>query len=206
MKRKYGLTGLLWICALGSSANLIVNGSFEDPGYASDTHLYASDALTGWTIVSGDMEITSWASADGDQNIELEGNSSNGIIEQTFSAMIGTLYTYSFAYSDNPYYDIADTARVDFMDPSDAVIETQTVTGPGANSTSDVRWQTATGSFTASSTLTTIRFTAMSINGSSTAGVCIDDVSVVPEPASAALLGVAASLILFIRSRFGLFA
>jgi hypothetical protein len=197
------LSALTWMCgSFLSHANLLVNGSFEYPDYPMDSHLYDSDAITGWIIVAGDMEITSWYSADGDQNIELEGNGPSGIIEQTFSTAIGTLYAYSFAYSDNPYHHLADTARVDLLDSLNNVIESQVVTGPGANSTSDVQWQTANGSFTATSTETTIRFTALNSNSVGGVGVCIDDVQVIPEPASTQLIALASIGMIAWRRRF----
>src|SRR5262249_20311045 len=80
-----------------ASAGLITNGGFEQPGgQTADLFLPAGNSsLTGWTIVSGSVDIVpstgSWPAYEGSQSLDLDGHSA-GTIEQSFTTTVGITY------------------------------------------------------------------------------------------------------------------
>ncbi|HPS52873.1 MAG TPA: DUF642 domain-containing protein [Phycisphaerae bacterium] len=194
-------------------ANLVVNGSFEDPVVPTEEWppdpLVPSDeypSLPGWTIVSGNFNlcgINSWASAVGNQNLDLAGNT-NGSLMQNITTVVGQEYTLSFYYSDNPYMSVAGVASVTVMDnSSEVLLVDETVTGPGNNSPTDMEWKQFSINFIATSTSISLTFTSLSNPDLNEASPTLDGVvlEAVPEPVTLALLAGGGVLIFAVKRR-----
>lgn len=198
MKIVYLAVACLWILCARVSAEILVNGSFENPSVPADAIL---TELEGWVVVSGNIDVASWTPSHGEQSIDLAGNTI-GAIEQSFNTSLGSTYTFSFDYSDNPYVG-SDSARVEILDAlSESVLYSTTVYGPEGNSAESMMWQTFSDGVVASSSSSIIRFTSLNSNNYGSASVSLDNVSVVPEPALVAMFGILSGLGLFIRRRF----
>ncbi len=90
-----------------ASANLIVNGSFEDgvdPGGSFKT-IFGVDttSITGWTVGDNSIDYISgyWKAGQGARSLDLSGNDL-GSVSQSFKTTIGKLYTVSFLLAGNP--------------------------------------------------------------------------------------------------------
>lgn len=166
-----------------ASANLIVNGSFEDNDVAAGTWQYFSaGAVNGWD--GSNIEI--WDSmngvtaADGRQHAELNAHPYTGSefsIYQTFATVVGQVYDVSFFYraraSDNEAFRFT-------VGSIDTLINDHVTT----------KWNQYVNAFTATATTTTLRFTSV-VPSADTVGNFLDGVVVnqrVPEPAGYALL------------------
>ena len=191
-----------------SAAELLVNGSFEDTGGApfqgwggytfgyntgtTGTNQFGGpNALPGWTIDFGNVDITTSASpwgpaADGSNSLDINGWEA-GSISQTFNTILGATYTVSFDYSRN---------AAGAPDPALALVSSggasYTVNAPNDGSLGgefSFIWKPVTFSFTGDGTATTL--TASAITGGN-GGVFFDNFSVqgpaVPEPATWALM------------------
>jgi hypothetical protein len=83
-----------------ANANLLVNGSFEDPGvYAGTWTIY--DSIPGWTVISG-IEIRNnvvGTAQDGVNYAEMDGNV-NSSFSQSVATSAGQWYELSFWYSN----------------------------------------------------------------------------------------------------------
>lgn len=184
-------------CAHPARANLLVNGSFEEPVTSVYTVIPAgSSDLTGWVILSGSVDVVgpgSWPAYEGDQTLDLDGDQP-GAIEQSFATIVGGSYSISFAYSNNPYggqnpawanVSLSGLGLADLLDVD--------ITH-GDSTVGDMDYFLFSFAFIANSNLTTLRFA--SLNGGSSGGIVLDAVSVtsrnsaVPEPSSLALLGI----------------
>lgn len=169
------------LLSVGASANLLVNGGFEDNNVAPGTwSWYTSDDVNGWD--GSNIEI--WdsfngvAAAEGSQHAELNAHPSaqNGFsIFQTFGTVVGQEYDVSFFYraraNNNEAFEFSVGNLGGLMDD---------------HTTSD--WSLFQDSFTASSQTSTIRFTSIT---SGTIGNFLDGVSVtssVPAPGTLALV------------------
>ncbi|AKO52748.1 hypothetical protein ABA45_10280 [Marinobacter psychrophilus] len=188
------LTGVVAAAVLSVSslanANLLTNGSFEDPGVSGSTFL---TSLPGWGS-TGKVEL--WnrdigaqprgpAPYDGSQYLEL--NSTNGgpySIFQSFDSVIGSIYEVSFAYSARANTNPAEEFSFYLGDESDNGDTFNIVNGPRGD------WSLATYNFMATSETSKIAFKAI-VPSTGTIGNFLDNVIVtdVPEPGTLALLG-----------------
>lgn len=198
-------SGLKWFVAAVAlfvgqvQASLIVNGGFEANVVPNKSWSYFSSAVVpGWQ--GSNLEI--WRglngvlAPEGLQHAELNADGTNSgvwTIFQTFDTTVGQQYDFSFAYRARQSTQEAFTFRIGDVE---ALIK--------QHSTSV--WQQYRGSFIASSTSSTIRFTSANVG---TYGNFLDDVSVttsavarqaVSSPASLALLGLGL-LVLGMRRR-----
>ncbi len=140
----------LCVCA---NANLIVNGGFEDNNVAAGNWAYFSSAsVNGW---DGD-NIEIWDSfggvvaPEGTQHAELNAHPFDGSvfsIFQNFATVVGQTYDVSFFYSAR----VNANEQFSFSAGSLAALLNDHVVGS---------WKQYTGSFVASSTISTITFTS----------------------------------------------
>ena len=194
-----------FLAAAPARAGLITNGGFEQPGgQTADLFLPAgSTSLTGWTIVSGSVDVVpstgSWPAYEGNQSLDLDGHSA-GTIEQTFSTTAGVTYRLTFAYGNNPGGGAAKAGDPIVL-PRTAtvsVVGTSTLLSQdishGTSTKSNMDWTVFVGTFTADSATTTLRFTSTD-EPTSYGGIALDavDVRAVPEPSGLALLGAGAA-------------
>ncbi|MEM1308041.1 MAG: DUF642 domain-containing protein [Cyanobacteria bacterium P01_C01_bin.70] len=184
-------------CALGSpaaAANLVTNGSFEEPGLRSGSwKALTSEQVDGWTATQGSkIEIRNnkvGTAYEGSHFVELDNhgydkNAAEIGLFQDILTKVGQQYTLSFAYGprEQRKVDGDNLLSVSFGDIYEEL--------DAGNSTDG--WKTFSQTFTATDTTTRLKF--LSLGKRDTLGANIDDVSVVtadvPEPAS--LLGLAA--------------
>jgi choice-of-anchor C domain-containing protein len=121
--------------AAAARANLVFNGSFEQPtvGGGFVTLPSGSTGLTGWTILDGTVGLAPdsidhigsyWQAAEGNQSIDLDGGASDGndaaAISQDISTTPGQSYLLQFAMAGNPDNgDVTKTVKVSFGAASD---------------------------------------------------------------------------------------
>lgn len=108
------MIGFLLIMAFPAAlrANILINGGLETtlPITEPDNLVYASptyhkNALKGWTITSGTIDVVpnSYFQADqGNFSVDLVGTPGIGSIEQSFATTPGDLYGLTFEFSINP--------------------------------------------------------------------------------------------------------
>lgn len=154
--------------AVSANANLIVNGGFEDNNVATGNWGYfSSAAVNGW---EGD-NIEIWdhyagvVAPEGNQHAELNAHPFDGSvfsIYQNFATVLGQTYDVSFFYSARASVN----EQFSFSVGSLNAILTDHVVGS---------WKKYTGSFVASSALSTISFTTYDAG---TLGNFLDDVVV----------------------------
>lgn len=163
------------ICVCPALGNLVVNGSFEADGTIS-----ASNVLTGWTVLAGDVDtrfaLSGGSTAtDGDFLVDLDGDTS-ATIEQTVSGLvIGAEYEFSFDVGANS----GPALLLWELEGASTIADTlSTSTGP---------LETVMTSFIAASETLTIRFTDLP-NGLTKSGVALDNVRLIPSPAGSAVL------------------
>ncbi len=185
MRRGFGRVILLaaWVAILAGcggegsggrgdadNANLIVNGSFEDPGIAPGISAgfvggweILHDPIPGWTPVDGngfgilDNVIASsgavWQAYEGDQFAELDADA-NGGITQTITTVPQASYYLYFAYSPRPGGASATNAIRILLDG----INIDNVAADGIAASPS--WTLYRYSFIATGTATTVGFTA----------------------------------------------
>ena len=169
--------------------NGIKNGSFETPvvvppdGFKTLPTQLA--ALPEWTLGPGEIQLvndTYWNAADGDQSLDLNGETSTGSLSQTIATVPGQAYRIAFQYSANP--ESSDPT------PGMAVLVDGAQAGPTFSHPRDtpsvevphtITWQPGTVAFTASGSSTTITFDSTD-PVESLFGIALDDVIVRPDP------------------------
>ena len=188
----------LAIAGSANAANLIVNGGFNNggsvaaPGGTFAEQGVGSNAITGWSILSGNVDWIKgyWQSADGDGfSVDLNG-SAPGAIGQTISTTAGQSYTLTFSLSGNPDA-FQNQPRIAVIGEDGATLGNASYSLSGANSRSNMLWSSYQMYFTANSATTQISFTSGNAGNNCCYGAAIDNVAVtagVPEPATWALM------------------
>ena len=183
-----------------ANANLILNGSFEngpDPG-AMITLPPGSTDIFGWEVTRDEIDYkgTFWDASDGGRSLDLDNSPGFGGIKQTFATTPGEVYTVTFDMSGNPYWD---------PQLNDPAIKYMRVEAAGRSADfsftvfagqwyDNMGWVTHSWQFTANSNSTTLEFYSLHTSPpySGWCGPVLDNVSVVPEPATVCLLGLGA--------------
>lgn len=182
----------------GASANLVVNGSFEDPLISDNSFLAVtagSGVLTGWTVGGTSIDVLSgpsrFVAADGNQSVDLVGTPGPGDVSQLLATTDGTTYKIRFALSRNDEGGSVADKDVDFSFGS----YTENLLGAVQNS-----WTYFERTIVADSSLTELKFSS---DASGFFGGLVDDVSVeaVPEPASMAALTLGAMALITRRRK-----
>jgi choice-of-anchor C domain-containing protein len=198
--RKSCLALALALAPAIAQANLIVNGSFEDPGapFWSPTGAGwmavapGSTAIDGWTVGGAGID---WHNGvefipiqDGLYAVDLNksggGLGDTGTISQTFATVAGQTYHLSF-YFAGPNLGFPDPRQVNVN-----IAGGNTVFSQPASPNTALVWGLHAMDFVATGATSTLTFS--SVNGAGFWGAVIDNVSVeavaVPAPASLALL------------------
>ena len=173
--------------------NIVTNGGFEAPVVSDNCCITvtAGNSFPGWSVTAGDINVVRGSFNSGTGNRAFQGTQYVDLIgeanvlttlSQTLNTVVGTLYTFSFAYSNNAF--AGATAR-------SATYSVGGLTGTVTHSSAtpdNLDWNVFRGSFTATGSTTTLSFTER--DGAGNAGVLLDDVSVVavPEPATWAMM------------------
>lgn len=178
------------LVASAAHANIVVNGSFENPQVTSplgyEVYFQGSTGITGWTVTAPSpgqsvdiVNATIFGNAgwafDGVQSVELAGTPGRGGVEQALPTSPGQTYTLSFALSSQSGGPVIDGVSIFW---NGTLLDTLTSPGFGT-------WQTFTYNVSASSGSTTL----LSFVGNTDAfiGTLLDNVVVVPSPSAAAL-------------------
>jgi choice-of-anchor C domain-containing protein len=171
--------------ASASSANLVTNGSFENPSVGSYVVYPAgSTGITGWTVGSGSVSNASveqdshdeWPADTGNLSVDLSGNAP-GDLYQYIPTTPGATYNLSFALGGNFYC-------------GQAVKEMQLTFGgtvltyefdDAKSSASAMHWEHESLQVTTTSSSTYLDFADITADQSS-CGAVVDSVSVTPTP------------------------
>jgi choice-of-anchor C domain-containing protein len=180
--------------ALGDQ--LVVNGSFEqgpDPTINPwVTTFYAgSNAITGWVVTSGSIDCLYsdyWLASDGERVLDLNGLSAGGI-SQTFATTPGQSYEVLFDQSGNPEAG----SRISQMRVLAATQSADFQFDTTGHSATDMGWATRSWTFTAADVSTALEFVSLDYSNPRF-GPALDNVriSVIPEPATLAVLALGA--------------
>ncbi len=175
------------VCLPNLAYSQIQNGSFEsgtDPGSFSIVTAPNSTTITGWSVVSADIDYigTYWAAANGVRSIDLSGSiGSAGAIQQTFTTVSGATYHVTFSLAGNPD-GVQGTKTVQVSASPCAGCSPQNFTfDTTGRSISNMGWVDATYNFRATGASATITFTSLDSSGF---GPAIDNVraSYTPPP------------------------
>jgi len=178
---------VLTLAVAPAEANMIVNGSFEDPTVPSGGYINypaGSTAITGWTVVGVDSAVVSgtftqsgitFQAQDGIQWIDLAGvtsNSNSSGVTQDVATMIGGVYELSFYVGSATDNSLFFASTVDLSIDGGGRVGYTNPTAPS----NMLDWKLFTVEFTATSTTTHLTF----FNGSAPSNYqCgLDNVSV----------------------------
>jgi len=167
-----------------TNGQLIINGGFETPD--TPTYMYINpgqSTLAPWVVGPNPVEIgdaigngfITGPAFQGVQMLDLHGR-----LTQAFATTPGSLYTVTFAYTDNPV-EPADqglaSARVRLFDGlGDRLNQTFTHTGAVSN---DFHWTVFNGQFIAVTNTTSLEFTPLTtVPGGLPGGILLDAVQV----------------------------
>ncbi len=185
------------------AANLIINGSFEDPvisgSYAS--FLPGATALTGWTIPGPFVTIIHHSpdagsangystynfAKSGDNYLDLSGTGNQSAIYQDFATIPSAAYNLSFYIGASAETLPAATIGVDLVGSISLFHLTLTPSAPSTN----INWTLQSLNFVANSTTT--RLSLKGLSGFDDNASFVDNISVsqIPEPSSALTLSLA---------------
>lgn len=187
------------LVAGAGQAATIVNGSFEDGVAIPDgsfVTLAAGDStsITGWTVLRDGVDYIGgyWEASDGDRSVDLSALDAGQLSQTTIQDLIaGMAYRVSFDMSGNPDGGVGTARLVASVTGGEAQVYTYEVTA--ANSRANMRWQTMTYDFVASSSIQDIQFLSLEMNpfGPALDNVRIEQLGVegaVPEPGTWVLM------------------
>ena len=195
MKKLIAAALLAGALAPQAGANLIVNGSFEDPVIANGTYaIYTT--IPGWYSTSGaGIEIqrsVAGSPYDAAQHIELDSdNNSNAI--QNVPTTAGAAYSLSFAYSPRPHI-VLDSNPIEVWWEG-SLLDTLSRSGVGLT---DTDWRTYSYNVIgALDGVSQLEFRA--VGDSDSLGGYIDKVSVPDTASTLGLLALGLPLVAFLR-------
>jgi choice-of-anchor C domain-containing protein len=183
--------------ASASAQNLVANGSFETPAITGAYATYAAgNALTGWTIASGSVDLIRnyWNASSGLQSLDMNG-SSTATLSQFLTTNVGSTYDLTFMIAGNP--DGAWDKQLNVFWNGVQLGRGPVTFAQAGNNHASMGWtQISFAGLAATSTSTELRFEGLDSSGGNGAGpymgAALDDVSVVtatPEPSTYLLMG-----------------
>lgn len=160
-----------------SMATPFQNGSFEDgPDDIGEfiTLSAVSTDITGWTVVSGSIDLIGsyWDASDGDRSIDLNGKEP-GAISQVFDSEPGALYQVFFDMAGNP-----DAPGLKVLVAGATSTAREYEFDSTGKTRTEMGWTEMSFIFQASSDSTTLEFA--SISPDSAFGPALDNVRVIP--------------------------
>jgi choice-of-anchor C domain-containing protein len=165
------------------TANLLINGSFEDgPAFKVHKPLDKDAAeISGWVVTRGQIDVVeehdgTWKAAAGRRSLDLHGSPGHGGVKQSFATRPGRKYRVTFAMSGNPG---AGHEKVQLaVEAAGQAKEFECELAGKSNE--DLKWERRTWEFTAADKVTVLEFrTAMPPTSNGFGGPAIDDVKVV---------------------------
>jgi hypothetical protein len=161
--------------------NLLVNGSFEAPGIQGQRFVPFGDAIPGWRICQGtvDVKSTYWQNApgQGQQSLDLVGSPGAGSIEQSFPTQRGREYLFYGWLAHNPVNPNITEGRANVF--LNGTLLTQLVHRDREATCRDMRWQWFGHRFRATSPMTTLTITDVTGHGAYW-GTALDGLAVGP--------------------------
>jgi choice-of-anchor C domain-containing protein len=194
MKRRLILPALLGLSALMSTAVTgvlafagVINGGFEAGAHTAapfDTLTPGDTQLTGWTIESGSVDWVEsyWVAASGSRSIDLNG-AGPGALSQALATTVDNTYTVTFEVSGNPA--CGPTLKTLSVAASGADPQAFAYdTAVAANTVSDMKWESRTYSFIATSSSSVLTFTSTSTGscGPALDSVVVTETIAEPDP------------------------
>jgi choice-of-anchor C domain-containing protein len=146
---------------VGSSGNLLVNGSFEDsPGNGTYNSYFAAsepNTMPGWTITQDGVQLIGepyWQASDGLNSVQMKvaGHNHFGVLEQSFATTPGTQYDVTFDMTAN----WADGATHSIQVSADGQAQGYSANGSG-NNNANMGWSPRSFSFVADDSTATLR-------------------------------------------------
>lgn len=180
MRTKFAIFVATLVVAASANANLITNGNFEASGSAIPSWTSTGNVATGGVPYFG----AGSTAKDSTKLVAFNGGDStpNGTLSQTFATMAGVNYSVDFDYGVTTGGSQSILAEI--LGNNGTTILTSFV----ASSTSTAL-NHFTFSFAADGSASTLRFIDNLNNPTTSQDGVLDNVSVVPEPGSIALLG-----------------
>ena len=186
-----GATAFVMALMLGGGsarADLIINGSFENPSVGGGYTVFTNGGVPGWTSNNNELEIDTTsilglANYAGTQSAELNGNTYDTISQTVTGLVIGQRYLLSWGYAGR---NGAGAQRVNVLFNGAQVAQNNAVDGTPWTTTSIIVQATAASQV--------LSFAAVNVGGNSNAGNELDGVTLnayVPEPRSIAIFAVA---------------
>src|SRR5688572_19528061 len=166
------------------SANLIINGRFEDVADddASRPQDKGSTALKGWVVTRGQIDVTQQNGNErkahhGKRALDLHGSPGFGGVEQSIATKPGKKYKVTCKMSGNP--GVPEHRKVQ-LGVRAAGQDKEFELSMEGRSYQDLKWEEQTWEFTAREKATVIEFhTAMPVTSNGLGGPLLDDVKVV---------------------------
>ena len=177
----FGVGAATVLAAVSSVGAIGTNGSFEDgansPGAFWWTATPGSNQITGWTVVSGQVDHmgTYWQASDGNNSIDLNGLIP-GAITQTFATVPGATYLVRFDMSGNPDDDPGLKTMV--VSATGAAPETHTYDTSVGNTRTNMMYELRTYRFRATGASTTLTFQSTTGGSPAWYGPVIDNVRI----------------------------
>ena len=182
-------TGVAW-------ANLVINGSFEDPNIATGAYSILAN-IPGWsTTFGGGIEIQDHVAGSpflGAQHVELDSTRNSGMA-QSIATTVGATYRLSVAYSARPGIAAADNSIQVFFNN----VLVDTLAASGAN-LQDTLWQVFNYDVTGAVGTSVLEFRAAGTSNSYGGYLDAIRLEAVSEPSAVFLLGIG---LLFLVRRF----
>jgi len=189
--KKAGLvaSGAMLLLPVVASANMVVDGSFEDPSVSGTfTTINAGSSIGAWTVTAGSVDLINnyWQPAQGSQSVDVAGNI-NGTIQQTISGITdGQTYLLTFYMAGNPDGDpTTKTLQASMGDFS------QSFTFNDTGYTKDnMGWTEESATFVATGDVLSFQDLSLINGGPSPYGAALDNVSLeavpapIPEPST----------------------
>ncbi len=186
--RSLMVASVLVLGAGAARADLIVNGSFENPNVGTGFTVFTNGGVPGWTSNNNEIEINNtagsigFAAYSGAQSAELNGTTYDTISQTVTGLVVGKDYLLTWAYS----------GRVGAGNQQTNVLFNGVQVGQNTSTGAAAGWVNTSVIVRAAATSQVLSFAAINVGGSASAGNELDAVTLnayVPEPATIALFG-----------------